>query len=422
MNEVAPAAIGLPIECPYSKGSRDFNPIFDEGVYAALAAARTDEPVFFCPEIDHWVVTKHRDVLAILQDPALFSARNASTRLTPMHEDGLRILQEGNFRPETTQASMDPPRHTRIRNATNPLLNVRTVAALETRMRAIVRRFVDRLEGMDRIDLIKEFTYELPAYVIFLLLGIPEEHAQHVKQVAMGRAQIDFSPSTAEQQTTGARNLVGLWDYTVKLVEEHIRAPKDDFVGGLLMIRNGDDAIMTMNELTTIVYGIMFAGHETTTNQLTNTIYEMLADRPNWDAICADPSLIPNAVEEGLRHCGAVIAWRRTATQDVEISGVSIPKDAKIMLSFASANRDEAVFENPDRFDVRRKNARKHFTLGNGIHVCLGAPLARVEMKIVLEEFSRRYPNIRLVDGQDQGFLHTFIFRAPTSLMVDLNP
>ena len=422
MNQIAPAPAASAQQCPFGQSAEGFQPFFGQDLYADLAAARVGRPVFYSPEIDHWIVTRYRDVLSVLQNPGQFSAQNATTRLTPMHEAGLQILKDGNFKPETTQASIDPPRHTRIRTATNPLLNVRTVAALEPKIREIARRFVDRLEGQNRIDLMKQFTYELPAHVIFLVLGIPDEHAQHVKAVAMGRTQIDFSPSTAEQQIVGANNLVQLWHYTTGLVQDRVKEPKDDFVSGLLRIRNDDDAILTINEVNTIVYGLMFAGHETTTNQLTNIVYEMLTDRPNWDAICADPSLIQNAIEEGFRFCGAVIGWRRMAKTEVEVAGVTIPAGAKLLLSFASANRDPEMFESPDSFDVRRKNARKHLTLGNGIHVCLGAPLARLEMKIVLEELTRRYPHMRLVDGQPHSHLHTFVFRAPEELLVDLNP
>jgi cytochrome P450 len=165
---------------------------------------------------------------------------------------------------------------------------------------------------------------------------------------------------------------------------------------------------------------MMFAGHETTTNQLTNAFRELMIQRHAWEAICADPSLIPSVVEETLRLDGAVIHWRRRAKKDVEISGVKVPAGANIMLSFAAANRDEAVFPDPDVLDVRRANARKHLTFGNGIHVCAGAALARLEMKIVMEEVTKRFPDMRLAPGEDVSHLYTYVFRAPTALWVDL--
>jgi cytochrome P450 len=147
----------------------------------------------------------------------------------------------------------------------------------------------------------------------------------------------------------------------------------------------------------------------------------MLLARENWEAVCADPSLVANAVEEGLRFCGSVIGWRRTATEDVEMGGTVIPEGAPILLSLASANRDPEVFEDPERFDVRRKNARRHMTLGAGIHFCLGAPLTRLEMKIALEMLVQRFPNLSLVPGETVEHYDTFIMRAPDKLMVNLN-
>lgn len=406
-------------QCPMSSGGGN-SLMFHKELYAELAQAREAQPIFYSEEVAHWVVTRYKDVLSILQDPGRFSARNASTRFAPLHEDALRILQEGNFTPETTQGSMDPPQHTRVRTATNPLLNVGVAKSMEPVIRDITRSFLDRIAGKKRVDILKECIYEFPAYVLFQLLGIPEEDVEHVKEVAYGRTQIDFSPSTYEQQIKGTRDIVRHWHYTVKLVQDKISRPGDDFVSALIRARNGDDSVITLNELNTVVYGMLFAGHETTTNQITNTMYEMLRNRSSYEAICADPKLIPNAVEEGLRLCGAVIAWRRQPKVDVEIGGVTLPADSKVMLSFAAANRDPEMFADPDRFDVHRKNARRHLTFGAGIHFCIGSPLSRLEMKIFFEEFTARYPNVRLADSADQGFFHTFVFRAPDALWVDL--
>ena len=395
---------------------------YRDDMFPALAEARANRPVFFDETIGLWVVTRHADVSRVLQDPTVFSARNAAVPLTPLHADARAILDAGGFTPESTVASIDPPRHTRLRTAFNPQLNPSVVRRLESDIRRIVAGDVAKLEGRNRIDLLADFTYELPARVIFLLLGIPEADVPKVKQLAMGRLQIDFAPSTREQQIWGATNLSGLWRYTCELVQDRIHNPGQDFTSGLLALRNGDDSVLTINEINTITYGLVFAGHETTTNQLTNAIREMLIARENWEAICADPSLIPNAIEEGLRHAGSVIGWRRTAMEDVELGGVTIPAGAPLLLSFLSANRDPEVFEDPERFDVRRKNARRHLTLGAGIHFCLGASLTRLEMKLSLEALTERYPNMRLAADEPVEHFNTFIMRAPERLMVDLNP
>jgi cytochrome P450 len=422
MNEAIQLDADPKLACPVQGVGAGFNPHYRDELYAALAAARTKEPVFYCEEIGYWIVTRHADAMEILSDPDRFSARNTTERVTPMHEDALQILKEGNFAPEQTQSTIDPPKHTRIRAATTPLLNVRSVSLMEPQVRNLVLKALDKLNGKKQVDLHKEFNYELPAQVIFKVLGIPEDEIPLVKKLSQGRTRIDFSPATYDQQIEGAHLLVGLWNYTVELVRKRLENPGNDFISGLIKTRNGDDSILTINEINTITYGLVFAGHETTTNQLTNTFREILTKREIWEEMCRDPSVIPTAVEEGLRLYGAVIGWRRIAKQDVVLSGVTIPAGARVMMSFASANRDPEVFQDPDKFDLRRANSRKQLTLGNGIHHCLGAPLARLEMKIVFEEFTKRYPNMRILENDKPEHLHTFVFRASDTLMVELEP
>jgi len=167
---------------------------------------------------------------------------------------------------------------------------------------------------------------------------------------------------------------------------------------------------------------LLFAGHETTTGLLGNIFRRLLADRDSWDAICVDPKLIPGAIEEVLRLDSSVIAWRRRTTQEVEIGGVGIPSEAKLLLLLGAANRDPAIFSDPDRLDIRRPNAREHLSFGMGPHLCLGAPLARLEAKVVLEEVSARFPDLRLVPGIKLEFAPNITFRGPLSLPVEWGP
>jgi cytochrome P450 len=408
------------VVCPVGSIGRSYAPFDHERMHESLAAARRNEPVFYSPDIDYWVVTRYDDVFGILRDPDRFSAANANTPISPVPQEALDLLQEGGYALEGIQVNCDPPRHTRIRNSAFQLLNMKQFAYLEDPVRRLVVDSLDRMKGKSRVDLMEEFTYELPARVIFLLLGIPEEEAAQVKKWATNRLLLSFSRPTHEEQMDAARNLLKFWHYCVGLVAKRIVNPQNDFASNMLRLRNGDDTVLTINEINSAVFGLLFAGHETTTTQATNTINALLTERENWEALCADSSLIPNAVEEGLRMYGAVVNWRRRTKCDVEISGVRIPAGSNILMSFTSANRDEKYFERPDHFDVRRANARKHLTFGNGIHVCLGAPLARLEVRIMLEELSKRYPDARLVSDQKVEYVPAFAFRVPKSLWIDL--
>lgn len=409
---------GCPFHIP-SAGA-GFKPYYSPELHAALQAQRRDEPVFWCEDIGYWVLTRHADVYAVLHDGVRFSSQNTTRPVTPMHPDALKILQDGGYAPTGSHSSLDGATHQRIRGVTSQVLNLREFIRLEPHIRQLVAQMLDRIDGQTGVDLLRDVNYELPALVVFKLLGIPESDIPDVKKWAGTRSVIDFSPATYAQQIEGAKNLVAYWQYCKAMVQDRLKHPRDDFTSRILAIRNGDDSVMTLAEATNHTFGVAFAGHETTTNQLTNTFRTLLQHPAQWQRLCADPTLGANTVEEGMRYAGAVIGWRRVAMQDVEFRGVKIPQGAPIMLSLASANRDEEVFDDPHQFDIGRKNARRQLTFGNGVHFCLGAPLARLEMKIVFEEFAKRFPKMRLREPDEAQHMHTFVFRAPQALPVEL--
>jgi cytochrome P450 len=406
--------------CPFHPANKDFKPYYGPELHAALEAQRRQEPVFWSEEIGYWVLTRYSDVYSVLHDGVRFSSENTTRPVTPMLPESLAILKEAGYAPTGSHSTLYGDVHKRIRSVTSQKLNLREFMTLEPHIRRLVVQALDGIDGKEDIDLLRDVTYELPAQVVFALMGIPDSDIPLVKKWAGARSVIDFSPATPQQQLEGARNIAAFWQYCKALVEDRMKNPRDDFTSRMLAVRNGDDSVMTIPEIITHTFGVAFAGHETTTNQLTNTFRELLTHREQWEALCADPSLAANTVEEGMRYAGAVIGWRRVALEDVEFRGVTIPKGAPIMLSFASANRDEEVFAQPHRFDIRRANARKQLTFGNGVHFCLGAPLARLEMKIVFEAFAKRFPDMRLVQPDTVEHLHTFVFRAADSLRVTL--
>lgn len=406
--------------CPFQSAAKDFRPYYSPELHAAFEVQRRTEPVFWCEEIGYWVLTKHSDVYAVLHDGVRFSSENTTRPVTPMSPEAMAILKEEGYASTASHSTLYGEVHKRTRAVTSQKLNLREFVKLESHIRRLVAEAIERIEGKDEVDLLAEVNYELPAHVVFKLMGIPDADVPSVKKWAAARSVIDFSPATHEQQLEGARNMAAFWQYCAALVADRQKNPGDDFTSQMLAIRNGDDSVISIPEIITHTFGVAFAGHETTTNQLTNTFRSLLESRSQWEALCADPTLAANTVEEGMRYAGAVIGWRRIALEDVEFRGVKIPKGAPIMLSFASANRDEEVFPEPHRFDIRRANARKQLTFGNGVHFCLGAPLARLEMKIVFEAFARRFPKMRLVQPDTAQHLHTFVFRAPDALRVTL--
>ena len=324
------------------------------------------------------------------------------------------------FTREPTQANTDRPKHTRIRNAAGQFLNLKRIQGYRDEVRELTRQQLAALKGKSVVDIVEEVTYELPAKVLFKVVGVPQQNSYQIKLWSDNSFNMIWGKPTEEQSRKGAQGLLEYWSFCKSVVAAHENNLSDDYVSHLLRYRNGDDSILSMNEVHSMIHGVLLAGHETTSNGSANLLWALLSNKEQWDKIVADPSLIPAAVEEGLRYMTPFITWRRLALEDVEVSGVTIPKGSAVLLSLASANHDEQHFECPEKFDVERKNARQHVAFGNGIHFCMGAPLARMEMIVLLEELVALYPNLSMVEDQEIDWPLNMGFRGPKKLMVNL--
>jgi cytochrome P450 len=401
--DVASSANGLGAE---------YKPFEHHGMYELFARARTQEPVFFCAEINYWVVTRREDILPLLQETSRFSADIALAPATPLTPEAVAILKAG-MGAEPTQVNCDPPKHTRIRQVAGRFLNAKRYAALEPDIRRLAREALDALEGRPENDLVEDLVYEFPARVLFLLMGIPAQDAPKIKQWADYRLLMTFGDLSPQEQRRGAEDMVAYWRYCVELVADRQRRPRDDYASFLIAHRAEAEPPLSDNEIVSLVFGLLLAGHETTTNLSANALLALLSHRPSWQAICADASLIPGAIEEVLRTASSVVCWRRRAREATTVRGVTIPAGANLLLALGSANYDEAVFPEPERLDIRRANAREHLSFGKGTHFCIGAPLARLELKVLLEEITGKYPALTLVEGQHVDYIRTIAFLGP---------
>jgi hypothetical protein len=394
-----------------------FAPEFLADPYPTLAEMREGGPVYYSPVLDMWVVTRYGEVEAIFRDPDTYSAAIAQDPIYPLAEPTRAVLARG-FRASATMSNCDPPEHTRIRRFNMRSFSARRIGILEPKVRAQAKRLIDELPGQDQFDLVAALTFPLPAFMIFTLIGFPAEDTEMLKGWCTNRTLFSWGRPTVSDQVRIAGNMVRYWQYCERFVDDRIAEPGDDFAGDLARIHREDPGQLARDEIVGVVYGLSFAGHETTTNLTTNAVRRLLEHRDQWEALRADPSLIPNAIEEVLRYDTSVIAWRRITTRPVEIGGVAVPEGARLLLSLASANRDPDQFTDPDRFDVERTGARAHLALGKGIHFCLGAPLARMEARIVLEMLIDTAPDLELVEGQSLSFPPNVSFRGPDRLIL----
>jgi cytochrome P450 len=396
-----------------------FEPGYVQDPYATLAELRASEPVFFSPAIGSWVVTRFETVKAILRDTQRFSAMLVSDPLKPLCPHARGIIVDSGFNVPPLLVNNDPPSHTHYRAFFGTPLTRERIAALRPFIERTVDAYLDRLVAGPRpADLVAGLTWDVPALVLFQLLGVPAEDVARVKDWASSRVVLTWGRPTDEEQVQLSTGAVEYYQYAHALVQRKVEAPGDDYISDLIRLRAGDDTLATLHEIGAIAFNLLFAGHETTSSAAINLFKAVLPQRELWAAIGRGEQAVGPVVEESLRVDPPVQAWRRQALQDVTLDGVTIPAGGRLLLMFAAANHDPQQFAQPDLFIPARRNALQHVTFGTGAHFCLGAPLARLELEVMAQRLAQRLPSLDLVSGQELPYTPNTSFRALRRLMV----
>jgi hypothetical protein len=283
---------------------------------------------------------------------------------------------------------------------------------------ATTARLLDAVAGRREFDLVAALAFPLPANIVFSLMGVPEGDHPRLKKWCGSRAALGWGRPAPGAQVEIATSMAAYRRYLRDLVELRAGQPGDDLTSDLLAIHREDPGRLTREEISSILFSLSFAGHETTTGLIGNTMRRLLEDPARWARVAAQPGLIPGAIEETLRYDPSVPVWRRVTTRPVTIGGVDLPEGAKLFLWLAAAGRDGSVFPDPDTFDAGRTEASQHLAFGLGLHYCLGANMGRLETRLALEELARRYPRLRLAAGQEFTFHPNISFRGPQVLRV----
>jgi len=375
---------------------------FHEDPYPVYRELRDTAPVYHHPEQGFWAISRYEDVAAALMRPQVFSSKRFLGPPPPSDPSSLMPIM----------VVLDPPRHDELRSLVNRAFTPQRIAALEPHIRDITTDLVDSFIDSGRCDLFRDLAAPLPTIVIAELLGVPTEDREMFKEKSIA---IAASVGPAGVKNTDAS--FELAAYLSEVFTEKRKHPGDDLMSALLTTEINGRAL-SQEELMGFALLLLVAGNETTTNLISNAT--ILLDRfPDQRArLLEDRSLIGSAVEEFLRFESPVQGVERLLTEDVVIQGQTIHRGEKVFLLLGAANRDEREIEDPDRFDVGR-DPNPHLAFGFGAHFCLGASLARLELRVVWEEILARFPKFQVVQPVER--LHSATFRGMLSVPLELD-
>jgi len=385
--------------------------------YPTYARLRSERPVYYASQYDLWVVTRYEDVQRVLTEDETFSSRVAlhSTPHRPAPEV-LEILAEG-WPDMPIIVESDPPVHTRIRRPISRAFTPRRIAEMEPRIRAIAEELLDAFVRDGEADIVDRFAWPLPLRAIGELVGVPEKDLPWLH--ARSRDWLATYQATAplEEQLDQARGFVEFQRYFVDLVHERARSPQDDLTSALVQAVADDEEPIGLVELAGVPLDLVVAGHVTVTRAIGSALVLLLDLPGELDRLRVEPDRWPGTIEEILRLESPAQGLFRETTRDVELGGVLLPAGARLMVHFGSANRDDDVFADPDRYDPSRER-NLHVAFGKGIHVCIGAPLARLELQIALPMLVDRLSGLRRADAEPLAFDPVFFARGLASLRV----
>lgn len=389
-----------------------------------FAAWRREDPVHWNPAPDpadyrcvlpgsvldqgFWVLTRYQDVFDVSRDQALFSSHTGGPVIWDI-VDPMSLAQQ-----QAGLMGMPADLHAKVKRLVLPPFANQALAAFEPDVARAAREIVDAVASRGECEFVFDVASRLPVFTFCTLMGIPEEDRETIFRLGNAAADVEA------EKPVGESPLPKLFAFSAKLAEEKRRQPDRSMMSAYV---NGevDGEKLTDEQIGMFFVTMSIAGHETTRGTAAHFLRLMNEHPDQYALLRGDPDkYLPNAIEEVLRFAPPVIQFRRTATADTMIGEQAIAAGDKIYLSYAAANRDPAVFADPDRFDITRENAAKHLSFGTGPHVCVGARLARIQLRLLLKELVERIPDIRPVG--EPNFLRSIWFNAVINMPVTFTP
>jgi len=376
-----------------------FNPYsyeFHDDPFPVYRRLRDEAPCYHDEELGFWALSRYDDVLGALHDPETYCSRFGIT------------LEEGN--PLPMMLTTDPPEHTALRRMVSRAFTPRRIADLEPSIRSLSARYLDELHDRDSCDLIADYAALLPMDVISKLLGVPDGDQEQLRK--WSDALLHRDEGDKDVPPAGIEAAYHLFKYFSAFVADKRARPDGDDLAAALVATFAEGERLTEEQVVGFLFLLIIAGNETTTKLLGNCLLALQRFPVERDKVVTDARRIPDAIEEILRYEGSTQAMARTLTRDVELYDRAMPAGDQVLLLLGSGNRDERVWDRPDEYDIDRAWPTHHLAFGHGVHVCLGAALARLEMRVSLEAFLDRHPGyeidetalVRVHSGNVRGY------------------
>ena len=360
----------------------DFNPLASElraDPLPQYEKLRSKDPVHRMRLVDGWILTRYEDIDMVLRDHRRFG----------------NLGRDYGYLPYISMLDLDPPEHTRLRSLVVHGFTPRAVNSLEPRIAKMVDELLEEVADKPRFDLIHDIAFPLPIIVIAELLGVPPEDRDQFREWSEVAALV-VDPLLDSQQIRDVRQTIEeLFDYLEAIAEDRRRHPQDDLVTALVNAEEDGERLSREDLLINLVL-VLVAGNETTRNLIGNGTLALMKNPDQLQRLRDDPGLLDSAIDEMLRYDSPVQLDSRIARESVEIGGKRIEPDQRVLCALGAANHDPEVFPEPERFDVGRA-PRNHLSFGRGIHYCLGAPLAKLEARVVFTGLLSRFETLRLV-------------------------
>ena len=405
-----------------------FDPSTQQCPFPHYAQMREEAPVHPVPGLGVHLVTKHDLVMQVLRDPQTYSSMFGGAGMplrSADREKFAEVMAAGSPR-VPTMLTADQPDHTRYRRLVARAFHPKVIAEMEPIIRQITVELIESWIDKGRIEFVKEFGVPLPVRVIAKALNVPDDRLADFKRWSDDSIAGIGTNITLEQRLQAEYGVNEFQHYFAEQIELRRTNPQDDILTNLLNASIDDDdpevtdkRQLDMPEMLSIIQQLLVAGNETTTKSLTEMV-RLLAENPEeWAALKADPSRAEKVFEETLRLSTPTQGMWRILTKDAELGGVQLTKGQRIIIVFASANRDEALYDNPDDFIPMRDHLRDNLAFGKGIHFCLGANLSRLEGKVAAEELSKRIDTITLSESNKYQYFPSFMLRGLTDLDIE---